>query len=132
MAEIRPDFIKIDQLIIRNIDADPIKRALLETYQTFTEKIGCRIVAKGIETEGELTCLNLLGIPYGQGFFLGVPAFPKTDGMNESVAPAIRVSSGSSERKRSRPIGDLAEPAYFVSPDTQVGKVTGIMGTGRE
>ena len=127
LAEIRPDFIKIDQSIIRNIDTDPIKRALLETYLTFTEKIGCRMVAKGIETEGELTCLNLLDVPYGQGFFLAAPAFPKDETPNDvSIAP-IKAGSPSTERKRSRPIGDLAEPAYFVSPDTQVGKVKKVL-----
>ena len=46
---------------------------MIETLLTFADKVGCRIVAEGIETEAELTCLLRLGVHYGQGFFLGRP-----------------------------------------------------------
>jgi EAL domain-containing protein (putative c-di-GMP-specific phosphodiesterase class I) len=70
IAEIRPDFIKLDMSLVRGIDANPVKRALIETLLTYADKVGCRMVAEGIETEAELFCLIRLGVHFGQGFFL--------------------------------------------------------------
>lgn len=44
IAEIRPEFIKIDMSLIRGIDTNPVKRALLETFVAFADKIGCGII----------------------------------------------------------------------------------------
>lgn len=44
---------------------------------------GTRLIAEGIETEGELAVLRDLGVPFGQGFLLGTP----------SEAPARQISA---------------------------------------
>ncbi|MDH7574094.1 MAG: EAL domain-containing protein, partial [Clostridia bacterium] len=77
VAEVRPDFIKIDRSLIKQIHLDSLKRALLETLTAFAEKIGSAIIAEGIETEEDLTTLVLTGVHFGQGFFLGRPQYPK-------------------------------------------------------
>ncbi|MGE5703660.1 MAG: GGDEF domain-containing protein [Clostridia bacterium] len=74
ITEIYPDFIKLDMSLIRGIDTDSIKQALLETFVQFAAKVKCKIIAEGIENERELKTLMDLGVPYGQGFFLGKPA----------------------------------------------------------
>lgn len=74
ITEIYPDFIKLDMSLIRNIDVDPIKQALLETFVQFAEKVKCKIIAEGIETERELETLMELGVSFGQGYYLGRPA----------------------------------------------------------
>jgi len=56
-----------------------VKRALLETFVAFAEKIGSRIIAEGIETETELTTLLSIGVHYGQGYYLARPVFPKLE-----------------------------------------------------
>lgn len=76
ISELQPDFIKIDLSLIRNIDTTPNKQTLVETFLTFSERTGSRIIAEGIETSGELMCLHKLGIPLAQGFYLARPAFP--------------------------------------------------------
>ncbi|WP_255298359.1 EAL domain-containing protein [Brevibacillus dissolubilis] len=73
IAEIYPDFIKLDMSLIRNIDMDSIKQALLETFVQFADKVKCKIIAEGIETERELETLIELGVSYGQGYYLGKP-----------------------------------------------------------
>jgi EAL domain-containing protein (putative c-di-GMP-specific phosphodiesterase class I) len=35
--------------------------------------LGARMIAEGIETEGELAALRRLGVPFGQGYLLGRP-----------------------------------------------------------
>lgn len=71
ITEIYPDFIKLDMSLIRNVDVDPIKQALLETFVQFANKVGCKIIAEGIETQRELETLMEVGVAYGQGYYLG-------------------------------------------------------------
>jgi membrane peptidoglycan carboxypeptidase len=40
IAEIRPDYIKIDMSLVRGIHKDRVKMALMETFVTFSEKMG--------------------------------------------------------------------------------------------
>ncbi len=73
IAELHPDFIKVDMSLIRNIDTNSTKRALLETFVTFAGKINSSLIAEGIETEQELNTIKNLGITLGQGYLLGKP-----------------------------------------------------------
>jgi len=68
-----PDMIKLDVSLTRDIDADPLRRALAASLVSFAAEIPARIVAEGIETHGELAALRTLGIAYGQGYYLGGP-----------------------------------------------------------
>lgn len=77
VAQIRPEFIKIDMSLIQGIDKDPVKRALIETFVTFADKIGSKIIAEGIESQAQASCLIDIGVHYGQGFYLAKPAAPK-------------------------------------------------------
>jgi EAL domain-containing protein (putative c-di-GMP-specific phosphodiesterase class I) len=69
----RPDIIKLDLDLTRDIDADPARRALAGALVTFAGELGAVIVAEGIETSDELATLHALGVPWGQGYFLARP-----------------------------------------------------------
>lgn len=73
IAELYPDFIKMDMSLVRHVDKDPVKRALLEAFLSFAAKVKCKIIAEGIEEESELRTLMELGVEYGQGYLLGKP-----------------------------------------------------------
>jgi len=73
ILNLRPDVIKLDITLTRDVDRDPVKRALAASLATFATEIGAAITAEGIETESELKALRGLGIHYGQGFFLAHP-----------------------------------------------------------
>lgn len=77
IAEIYPDYIKLDMALIRGIDSDPVKQALVETFVQFADKVKCRMIGEGIETESELETLAKLGVNYGQGYLLGRPTREK-------------------------------------------------------
>ena len=76
IAEIKPDFLKYDMALIRDIHQNLIKKDLLETLIPFTERLGANIIAEGIETEDEYKVLKSLGIKYGQGFYFAKPSYP--------------------------------------------------------
>ncbi len=79
ISELLPDIIKIDRSIIHNIDSHEIKDTVLEALLLVAKKIGCNVVAEGIETEEEAKTLVEKNVDYGQGFFFSMPLEPFTD-----------------------------------------------------
>jgi len=74
IAELRPEFIKIDHGLIRGVDLNSPKRAMLAAFVDYARNIGTAILAEGIETRDELAALIDIGVPFGQGFLLVRPA----------------------------------------------------------
>jgi EAL domain-containing protein (putative c-di-GMP-specific phosphodiesterase class I) len=73
ILELKPDFVKVDIALVRNVDTEPARQALIAGLGYFAVKGGIRLIAEGIETREELESLRALGVPFGQGFLLGVP-----------------------------------------------------------
>jgi EAL domain-containing protein (putative c-di-GMP-specific phosphodiesterase class I)/putative methionine-R-sulfoxide reductase with GAF domain len=76
VLRIRPDFIKLDRSITHGIDTELGHQSLTSALLTFAEGTSAAIVAEGIETKDEVATLRRLGVPYGQGYYLGRPAAP--------------------------------------------------------
>lgn len=74
IAELQPDFIKIDRSLIENIHQNKVKAYILETFVTFAQKMNISLIAEGIEQVEELAKLTQMGVHYAQGFLLGKPS----------------------------------------------------------
>ena len=74
ILRLRPDLIKLDMSLTRDVDADPARRALATALITFAAETGATIVAEGVETADELRTLRGLGVRLAQGYYLGRPA----------------------------------------------------------
>ncbi len=74
ILNLRPDYIKVADSLVRNLETDPIKREIIASLFAIGNRIGATVIAEGIEREEEREALVALGIPYGQGFLLGRPA----------------------------------------------------------
>ncbi|WP_333870983.1 GGDEF domain-containing protein [Desulforamulus putei] len=129
IAEVRPEYIKIDHSLVKDINSNRVKQALLETFVTFAQKIGCSIIAEGIETEAELTTLRSIGVHYGQGYFLARPASPmpsvRTEALNKILSLASR--NPTDVWQKAFPIGEITEPAVQVTTDTPVRRLKEMM-----
>jgi len=68
--------VKIDRKIINGISKDPRKCNSLERLLKIIASCKASVIAEGIETKEDLEVLRNLGVPYGQGFFLGKPEIP--------------------------------------------------------
>src|SRR3954464_13607738 len=68
ILQLRPDIIKMDQSITRDIDTDPARRALATALVIFAGEVGAVVVAEGAETDSELRALKDAGIDRAQGF----------------------------------------------------------------
>ena len=73
ILDLKPDILKLDMSLTRDIDSDPARAALAQAMVAFAEGIGGRIVAEGIETEAEWRTLAALGVGYGQGWHFSRP-----------------------------------------------------------
>jgi len=130
LGQIRPDFIKIDMSLVRDVDTNPVNRALLETMVAFADKIGCAIIAEGIETETELSSLMDMGAHFGQGYFLARPANPKPYLDISLPARPSRKKAALVEVRCSVPVGELAEPAVSVDPEVKISEVQHLLENG--
>jgi EAL domain-containing protein (putative c-di-GMP-specific phosphodiesterase class I) len=75
LARFQPDIVKIDMDLVRGIDHDPVRRAIVRSVVGACSEIGVDVLAEGIETLGEHLQLNELGISLQQGFLFAKPAF---------------------------------------------------------
>lgn len=74
ILELRPDIIKLDTSLIRQIDTSLGYRALAAALVRFAEETGSTIVAEGVETPEQLVVLRQLDVKRVQGYLLGRPA----------------------------------------------------------
>jgi EAL domain-containing protein (putative c-di-GMP-specific phosphodiesterase class I) len=76
IAEIRPDYLKIDMSLVRDLHLNAIKRELITTIHRFSESTGIAIVAEGVESEAEMISLTDTGVRCAQGFLFAEPDSP--------------------------------------------------------
>ncbi len=74
LSLVRPDFIKVDVSLVSTVESNPFKRMMMESLLLLSEKLGCRLIAEGVETDTEFSSLVSMGVHAGQGFFFGQPA----------------------------------------------------------
>lgn len=74
ILETEPEELKLDAAVIRDIESNPVKQALVEMFCTFGRRAGFGIIAEGIETDAEYETLRELGAPTGQGYHLWRPS----------------------------------------------------------
>jgi diguanylate cyclase (GGDEF)-like protein len=86
IAELRPEFMKVDRALIHGIDSHRARRGLLVSLLSFSGHIGARLVAEGVETQRELDTLLSLGVQYGQGWMLGRPVLTQPlEGLSDNT-----------------------------------------------
>lgn len=74
LVELRPHFVKIDASLVRGLDTDSGRAAVVVGLAHFAAAGGCRVIAEGIETDAERATVAGLGVGLGQGYLLGRPA----------------------------------------------------------
>jgi sensor c-di-GMP phosphodiesterase-like protein len=73
IANLAPDYIKLDISLISNIDTNFLKQNLVETLVGFAENHGARVVAEGVERREEFETVKQLGVHLTQGFLFHKP-----------------------------------------------------------
>ncbi len=118
IVELRPDFIKLDRWLARDIEFDRGRRSMVEAICTFARQVGARVIAEGIETRDQLTAFVELGADFGQGYFLGIPG-----PLPAPVTPEARLAIHRANRERREApvvsrVGDLVTITPTVAAAT--------------
>lgn len=74
LLKLRPHIVKLDMELVRGVDADRSRQALVKGIAAACEGFGSLVIAEGVETEQEFRKLHELGIGLMQGFFIARPA----------------------------------------------------------
>lgn len=120
LAELAPDFIKLDASLVTGARTHPRKRVVLEALAQLGRRLNGTVVAEGLETEEDVRAAREAGIPLGQGYAFGRPG-----------AASLQVTGGPREapaqRSRLVPPEETVEPLVrtvgTVLLDTPVGRL---------
>jgi EAL domain-containing protein (putative c-di-GMP-specific phosphodiesterase class I) len=73
IVELSADFVKLDISLVRGVNLNLGRQALVVAMRHFARTAGCRLVAEGVETEDEARALRQLGVEFAQGYLFGKP-----------------------------------------------------------
>ena len=74
LFRLRPDIIKLDVALTRDLEREPARVAMVEAINVFALRLGAAVIAEGIEDTSELRTLQGLDVALGQGYLLGEAA----------------------------------------------------------
>ncbi len=100
LHQLRPDFIKLDMGLIRDVHQDLYKALITEKLLEIAQKLNIQTVAEGIECIEELNWLRERGATFAQGYLIAKPsAVPATTTPNFDVVTIVSANSQQIEQR---------------------------------
>jgi diguanylate cyclase (GGDEF)-like protein len=93
IADLKPQYIKLDRQFYQNALSETIMKALLESLVSFCRQMNICMIAERIENLTEIELLVDMGIQYGQGYYLARPNFPKKQAIPGHAVDIVKPSS---------------------------------------
>lgn len=75
-AALEPDIVKLDMSLVRNAHESPVRRQLVQSMTTLCKAMKINVVAEGVETAEERTCMMEAGCDLLQGYWFAKPGPP--------------------------------------------------------
>ena len=117
--------------LVRNIDKDFMKQALVKSMVEFSRLSNVHLIAEGIETKNEMEKLIEVGVQYGQGFYIQRPKsalFPISSELKRQIHDLnVRKNHLFGDRISDVFIGNIASPVLTLSPQILVSQVDAMM-----
>ena len=112
LVEAPVDLVKLDRTVLRGLPDDPASAAIVEALLHYTNRTDIRLVATGVETDGQLDAVRGLGIRIAQGNLLAPPTAA-------GPAPALLTRPQTTPRAPgpAQCVGDFLRPATTL-PET--------------
>ncbi|HEC19769.1 MAG TPA: EAL domain-containing protein, partial [Gammaproteobacteria bacterium] len=67
------DYLKIDGMFIKDIDSNPIDRAMVEAINQIGHTMGIKTVAEFVTSAAVMNAVQAIGVDFGQGFHIAKP-----------------------------------------------------------
>lgn len=123
VAQVKPDYVKLDMSLVREIESSSAARTMVETFVDFAGRIRAEVVAEGVERDGQAELLVNMGVRLAQGYLFSVPGNPKP-GLTKDLRRLHPFQADRTEAATcSKPVGRITAPARIVSPETEVGEI---------
>ena len=74
LDQIRPDYIKLDMALVRDVDRDEFKQAINRNVLALARELDIQTIAEGIERPEELLWMQEAGADFAQGFLFAKPS----------------------------------------------------------
>jgi EAL domain-containing protein (putative c-di-GMP-specific phosphodiesterase class I) len=74
IAYLKPNYIKVNEKMVNGISSDFIKQEIVKTLRELGSRFSAQIIAEGIEDPRDMSKLQELQVPFGQGYLLQRPA----------------------------------------------------------
>lgn len=74
LAQMAPDYVKVDRQVVTGVSGTPIQGAVLEALVTLSHRLGAKVIGEGVESFADLAALGDYDVDYAQGFAIGRPA----------------------------------------------------------
>lgn len=75
LADLRPDVAKIDMGLMRGLDQDRVRHAIVRHVVRMLDELGVTVIVEGVETRAERQALEDMGVRLMQGYLFARPAF---------------------------------------------------------
>jgi len=121
IAELRPNFIKLDRWLATGIAFDGVRRSIAESMVELARRTRARVIAEGIETVEQLQAFARLGIEAGQGYYFGTPQSEPAECHADAKAEILKAVRLRAERAAPRTLGAISV-APLVVPHNTTGK----------
>lgn len=123
LVKAKPDFIKLDRFLVKDIHKDTYRQNLVRTFVDFAGRVGSVPIAEGVEEWEELESLAHMGVCFFQGFLLGrpspIPTLPE-ETLVRRAQDWYKRANPDDHFKEDR-VGDLVSPSVTVHPDEMTG-----------
>lgn len=73
LSQLQPDYMKLDIDLVRDVDRDPFKEAIVRNLLQLAKELGIVSIAEGIERDGEYLWVKNAGADYIQGYLFARP-----------------------------------------------------------
>ena len=77
LADLSVDIVKLDRRLIHQIEDRPKSAAIVESMVVLANRLGCDLIAEGVESTDEYETLRALGITLMQGHLFAHPAIER-------------------------------------------------------
>ncbi|MDP4092012.1 MAG: EAL domain-containing protein [Bacillota bacterium] len=89
-ALVKPDIIKIDKALIKNINVEFYKQEVFKSLSELARKVGAFVVAEGVESEEEAVSVLQYGVDIIQGYYYSKPMVFNSINLNDLVLKTKR------------------------------------------
>ncbi|MCH8823013.1 MAG: EAL domain-containing protein [Planctomycetes bacterium] len=127
IMSLRPNWLKLDLELIRDIDRDPFKQNLIRFFVRFAKLSNMKLIGEGVESDNELAMMIDLGVAHAQGYRLCKPDFEVRQ-LDEITTQYVVSLSRESDKRRFEDVatvqmGDLASPIMRCDQSQSISEI---------